>query len=108
MRLTCWFFGLIFTMIAVSAQAETYPQNERHYCDTSAGRSILNNGSFSQSYCRYTAVMLLQDSRACCTWAGGVLKEVEGQVICRNGTISPICSIQGIQKYKSNPLNRVH
>lgn len=85
----------------------TYNKPQRHYCDTSAGRTVLDSGKFSQSYCRETAVMLIRSSKACCTWDGGILKEVRGQVICRNGTISPICSIQGINKFKKSPIAKL-
>ncbi len=64
------------------------------YCDTSAGRIVLNDGDYSKSYCRFNAVMDLQNIHECCTWQGGVLLVRLGQVICRDGSVSPICSIQ--------------
>ena len=64
------------------------------YCDTSAGRTVLNNGSYSKSYCRYTAIMNRQKLHGCCTWAGGVMIVSNGNVICRNGTSSAVCSLQ--------------
>lgn len=68
------------------------------YCDTSAGFMVLNNGSYSKLYCRYSAIMNKQRVHGCCTWSGGILAVKEGNVICRNGTVSAVCSIQNHQK----------
>lgn len=71
------------------------------YCDSSAGRYVCNNGSYSACYCTRHAVMDLQKIQGCCLWQGGVFKIDElGLVICNNGGVSEICSIQ-------NPIQRV-
>lgn len=71
------------------------------YCDSSAGRYVCNNGDYSACYCTRHAVMDLQKIQGCCLWQGGVLKISEvGLVICNNGGVSEICSLQ-------NPEQRV-
>lgn len=92
-------FGVSFLVMNVSNAAYTR-SNKHHYypkpvyCDTSGGRLVLNNGDFSKTYCRWTAVMNFQSIHDCCTWQGGVFLVRMGKVICRDGSISPICSIQ--------------
>ena len=71
------------------------------YCDSSAGRFVCNNGSYSACYCTRHAVMDLQKIQGWCLWQGGVFKINEmGLVICNNGGVSEICSLQ-------NPTQRV-
>lgn len=65
-----------------------------HYCDSSAGRYVCRNGFFSTCYCTRHAVMDLQHVSGCCLWQGGVLAVDEGLVVCNNGGISEICSLQ--------------
>jgi len=66
-----------------------------HYCDSSAGRYVCRNGEYSSCYCTRHAVMDLQKIAGCCLWQGGILKVDEmGWVICNNGGVSEICSIQ--------------
>lgn len=63
------------------------------YCDSSAGRCVCNNGSYSACYCDRHAVMDLQLLKGCCQWQGGVLS-AEGNVVrCNNGSVSEICSL---------------
>lgn len=65
------------------------------YCDSSAGRMVCKNGDYSTCYCTRHAVMDLQKIAGCCLWQGGVFKLSErGLVICRDGGISEICSLQ--------------
>lgn len=65
------------------------------YCDSSGGRYVCNNGSYSTCYCTRHAIMNLQKLEGCCLWQGGVLKRTkEGLVICRNGSFSELCSIK--------------
>lgn len=64
------------------------------YCDTSGGRMVLNNGSYSQLYCRRSAVMNFQSLSGCCTWNGGVMLVKQGNVICNDSSVSPVCSLQ--------------
>jgi hypothetical protein len=64
------------------------------YCDSSAGRMVCSNGEYSTCYCTRHAVMNLQKLRGCCLWQGGVLKtDINGHVLCRNGTVSEICGL---------------
>jgi hypothetical protein len=65
------------------------------YCDSSAGRYVCKNGDYSSCYCTIHAVMDLQKLQGCCLWQGGVFKIDElGLVICNNGSISELCSLQ--------------
>lgn len=65
------------------------------YCDSSSGRYVCNNGDYSACYCTRHAVMDLQQLEGCCLWQGGVFKINEmGLVICNNGGVSEICSLQ--------------
>ena len=66
-----------------------------NYCDSSAGRYVCNNGYYSSCYCTRHAVMDLQKIEGCCLWQGGVVQLSEtGHVVCRNGGVSEICSLQ--------------
>lgn len=65
------------------------------YCDSSAGRYVCKNGDYSACYCTRHAVMDLQKIVGCCLWQGGVFKSNDkGLVICNNGSVSEICSLQ--------------
>ena len=65
------------------------------YCDSSAGRMVCNNGEYSSCYCTKHAVMDLQKIAGCCLWQGGVFKiGARGLVICNNGSVSELCSLQ--------------
>ncbi|CDZ78891.1 hypothetical protein BN59_03206 [Legionella massiliensis] len=65
------------------------------YCDSSAGRYVCNNGYYSSCYCNRHAVMNLQKLEGCCLWQGGVLTVADtGAVICNNGSVSEVCSLQ--------------
>lgn len=71
------------------------------YCDSSAGRYVCNNGYYSSCYCTIHAVMDLQRVSGCCLWQGGVLLvDPMGLVICNNGGVSEVCSLQ-------NPVKKV-
>ena len=66
-----------------------------NYCDSSVGRYVCNNGYYSDCYCTRHAVMNLQQIQGCCLWQGGVLDvNALGLVVCNNGGISEICSLQ--------------
>lgn len=66
-----------------------------HYCDTSAGRFVCKNGFYSSCYCDRHAVMDLQKIQGCCLWQGGVmLVDDTGLVVCNNGGVSEVCSLQ--------------
>lgn len=66
-----------------------------HYCDSSAGRFVCRNGDFSTCYCTRHAVMDFQELKGCCLWQGGVVEDpdIYGMVVCRDGSISEICSM---------------
>ncbi len=65
------------------------------YCDSSAGRYVCKNGYYSSCYCTRHAVMDLQRIEGCCIWQGGVmLVDNVGLVICNNGGVSELCSLQ--------------
>ncbi|WP_174901052.1 neurogenic locus notch [Legionella hackeliae] len=66
------------------------------YCDTSAGRYVCSNGYYSSCYCTRHAVMDLQKLQGCCLWQGGVLTvdDATGVVVCNNGGVSEVCSLQ--------------
>lgn len=65
------------------------------YCDSSNGRFVCNNGDYSTCYCTRHAVMDLQQLMGCCMWQGGI-RQVNGLgvVMCNDGAISEICSLQ--------------
>lgn len=69
-----------------------------HYCDSSSGRFVCRSGYFSSCYCSRHAVMDLQHVNGCCLWQGGVMSVQEGLVICNNGGISEMCSLQAGQE----------
>ena len=65
------------------------------YCDSSAGRFVCQNGEYSTCYCTRHAVMDLDKIKGCCLWQGGVFKVDErGLVICNNGAVSELCTLQ--------------
>jgi hypothetical protein len=66
------------------------------YCDSSAGRLVCNNGSYSSCYCTRHAIMDLQHIQGCCLWQGGVMTTdpATGLVICNDGGVSAVCSLQ--------------
>jgi len=71
------------------------------YCDSSTGRYVCQNGYYSSCYCTRHAVMDLQRLSGCCFWQGGVLAiDPMGLVICNDGGVSEICSLQ-------NPVKKV-
>jgi hypothetical protein len=97
LRFLLYISAIILNLCVFSAHAVRHVNpnvGKPVYCDTSGGRSVLNNGSYSQLYCRYNAVMDFQTIHGCCSWAGGVLAVKEGNVICRDYSISEICSLQ--------------
>ncbi|HBI21301.1 MAG TPA: neurogenic locus notch [Legionella sp.] len=72
------------------------------YCDSSAGRYVCKNGDYSACYCTRHAVMDLQKIEGCCLWQGGVFKVNEmGLVICNNGGVSEMCSLQAPEQRAS-------
>ena len=81
--------------IAYSAVGECCQKESGiHYCDSSVGRYVCNNGNYSTCYCTRHAIMDMQELEGCCIWQGGVFKiDPMGLVICRNGGVSEICSL---------------
>lgn len=75
------------------------------YCDSSAGRFVCRNGSYSACYCTKRAVMDLQHVAGCCTWQGGVMVvSPTGLVVCNNGAISEVCSIITTVQRQASPI----
>lgn len=73
--------------------------NGIRYCDSSAGRYVCQNGDYSTCYCTRHAIMDLQKLEGCCLWQGGVFKiSDDRQVLCNNGSVSEICTIQNPAK----------
>lgn len=66
------------------------------YCDSSAGRYVCKNGTYSTCYCSRHAVMDFQHLQGCCLWHGGVfqLDSATGLTICNDGSVSEVCSIE--------------
>lgn len=66
------------------------------YCDLSAGHYVCKSGGYSTCICTtQTAVSAhKQYPMGCCTWHGGVAASTWGQVVCNDGSVSEICSIQ--------------
>lgn len=73
------------------------------YCDSSAGRYVCQNGFYSSCYCTRHAIMDMQSIEGCCIWQGGVFKVTpKGLVICNNGGVSELCSLQNPPKSVAN------
>jgi hypothetical protein len=65
------------------------------YNDSSSGRYVCRNGYFSNCYGTRHAVMDMQKFKGCCIWEGGIEKiTLKGEVICRDGHVSEICTLQ--------------
>jgi hypothetical protein len=101
------------TCFAACANSICALQGGIHYCDSSAGRYVCRNGEYSTFYCTRHAVMELENIQGCCLWAGGVLKITpRGVVICRDLTVSELCSRENkfLPRYSKkailNHLNR--
>jgi hypothetical protein len=95
--------SLLCPFVILNAHAKIKCNSETNgtkilYCDTSAGRSVLDNGDYSKTYCRWIAVMDLQSVNTCCTWKGGVMLVKQGKVICGDGSLSTVCSIKALMK----------
>jgi hypothetical protein len=64
------------------------------YSDSSMGRFVCNDGETSHCHSTRHAVMEMQKFTGCCLWSGGVSKmNSKGQVLCRDGGYSEICTI---------------
>lgn len=76
------------------------------YCDSSAGRYVCQNGYYSSCYCTRHAIMDIQNIKGCCLWQGGVYAvNLQGVVICADGKISEICSIQNTQNAHNSKIS---
>jgi len=66
------------------------------YCDTTAGHYVCNDGGYSACICTEQAVITgyEQFMTGCCVWHGGVISSDLGEVICADGTLSAVCSLQ--------------
>jgi hypothetical protein len=101
LKLLC-FITLLFTVTVLDARPGAHCDKccEKsgciQYCDSSAGRYVCGDGSYSACYCTRHAVMDLQKISGCCVWQGGVMtiEPASRLVICNDGSVSEICSIQ--------------
>ena len=76
------------------------------YCDSSAGRYVCQNGYYSSCYCTRHAIMDIQSIKGCCLWQGGVYAvNLQGVVICADGKISEVCSIQNTQNAHNSKIS---
>jgi hypothetical protein len=97
-------FSSMFVMVSLAVYANDCPRccegyGGILYADSSSGRFVCQNGSISQCYSTRHAVMDLQKFKGCCMWNGGVKKVTpKGQVVCRDGVISEICSLRPKEK----------
>ena len=94
-------YFIFFTIYGITSYSTVFAmcndvcrlQGGVHYCDSSAGRYVCRNGDYSTVYCTRHAIMDLEHIQGCCLWAGGVFKVTPtGVVICRNGSVSELCS----------------
>lgn len=94
-RLILSIIFMFFTSVSFSASCDCCNNmGGIRYCDSSAGRFVCNNGSYSSCYCTRHAVMDLQFLKGCCLWQGGVSKiDDTGFVLCNDGGISSVCSV---------------
>lgn len=89
------FLGLSFPVTYAACPVCCKDMGGVSYCDSSSGRYVCNNGYYSSCYCTRHAVMDLQKIQGCCLWQGGVMAVNEvGLVVCNNGGISELCSLQ--------------
>lgn len=84
----------VFTVSNLNAQGCCGGMGGINYCDSSAGRYVCKNGDFSACYCTRHAVMDLQLLYGCCLWKGGVSSANQGIIVCNDGTVSEMCSLQ--------------
>lgn len=66
------------------------------YCDATAGHYVCKDGSYSACLCTNQAPVSTyrQLALGCCLWHGGVVASSLGQVVCADGSLSPVCSLQ--------------
>ncbi len=66
------------------------------YCDISSGHYVCSDGGYSTCICQSTtpvttyATLMLD----CCLWHGGIAANNLGIVVCNDGSVSEVCSIQ--------------
>lgn len=94
------FLFVITYLIASACFAYENPQCGCGHCgilynDSSSGRFVMRDGYYSQCYSTRHAVMDLQKFKGCCMWHGGVEKmDNKGRIICRDTSISELCTLQ--------------
>lgn len=92
--------SVITLILSSSSNAYENPQCGCGHCgilynDSSSGRFVMRDGYYSQCYSTRHAVMDLQKFKGCCMWQGGVEKmDAKGRVICRDKSISELCTLQ--------------
>lgn len=72
-----------------------YP-NGISYCDATAGHYVCKDGGYSACLCTNQAPVSTyrQLALGCCLWHGGVVASSLGQVVCADGSLSSVCSLQ--------------
>jgi hypothetical protein len=102
------FLSLIFPLLSwasdtsdaqeVQGALKCCASNSISYCDISSGHYVCSDGGYSQCICTVSTAMsrYAQLPLGCCLWHGGVAVNNYGQVICKDGTFSSICSIQSL------------
>jgi hypothetical protein len=78
-----------------------------NYCDSSSEHYVCNNGAVSACYCGKRAVSDMIVISGCCTWQGGIYIQdiLTGDIICRDGSVSPVCNNDGIVDPLTPPDN---
>ena len=68
------------------------------YCDATAGHYVCNDGGYSACLCTNQAPVSTyrQLALGCCLWHGGVVASSLGQVVCADGSMSDVCSLQDV------------
>lgn len=66
------------------------------YCDQTAGHYVCKDGGYSACICTNAAPVSTyrQLALGCCLWHGGVAASSLGQVVCADGSLSEVCSLQ--------------
>lgn len=97
-------FFLLFSSVGMSASSESEISVSSHccepsgisYCDLSSGHYVCNDGGYSTCICTPHAAVTAYSRLliGCCVWHGGVIDSSLGQVICADGSLSEVCSLQ--------------
>ena len=66
------------------------------YCDATSGHYVCKDGGYSACLCTNGAPVSTyrQLALGCCLWHGGVVASTLGQVVCADGSLSSVCSLE--------------